>query len=292
MVGLLPWIVTGMRLPLQNLWSSSTTDPADMPVALLPFSQYSVVLIAGLVLVGGAVGGLVGRRLRPRLGRAGVVAAALGLLGVHLVALVETAVVTGAGLSTDRSVGTSSSLSAAQVYLAALVVGTIGTIGAIAVALVLFLVLVRVPGPGVVVACAVVALAFGVWVNAFVDPGTRIGDEGTAAVLAVTRWVPAVVLGVAIAVVGIRTAGRVVAAVVSLLVLWTGTAAITAVATAFGSRVYLPYPVDLATFGLQVFGAAIGPAGAGLWNALAAAVIGIAGALVLGARRRSLRAAR
>jgi len=288
-VGLLPWIVTGMRLPLQNLWSSSTTDPADMPVALLPFSQYSVVLIAGLVLVGGAVGGLVGRRLRPRLGRAGVVAAALGLLGVHLVALVETAVVTGAGLSTDRSVGTSSSLSAAQVYLAALVVGTIG---AIAVALVLFLVLVRVPGPGLVVACAVVALAFGVWVNAFVDPGTRIGDEGTAAVLAVTRWVPAVVLGVAIAVVGIRTAGRVVAAVVSLLVLWTGTAAITAVATAFGSRVYLPYPVDLATFGLQVFGAAIGPAGAGLWNALAAAVIGIAGALVLGARRRSPRALR
>lgn len=38
-VGLIPWIITGMRLPLQNLWATDTR-PADMPLALLPFSQY------------------------------------------------------------------------------------------------------------------------------------------------------------------------------------------------------------------------------------------------------------
>lgn len=36
-VGLLPWIVTGMRLPLQNRWAAETL-PGDMPVALLPFN--------------------------------------------------------------------------------------------------------------------------------------------------------------------------------------------------------------------------------------------------------------
>lgn len=36
-LGLLPWIVTGMRLPLQNLWAADTA-PDQMPVAFLPMS--------------------------------------------------------------------------------------------------------------------------------------------------------------------------------------------------------------------------------------------------------------
>ena len=31
LVGLLPWIITGMRLPLQNLWASSTLPGAPRP---------------------------------------------------------------------------------------------------------------------------------------------------------------------------------------------------------------------------------------------------------------------
>src|SRR5690606_40914719 len=38
-VGLLPWLLTGMRLPLQNLWSHPTS-PEDMQHAQLVFNQY------------------------------------------------------------------------------------------------------------------------------------------------------------------------------------------------------------------------------------------------------------
>jgi hypothetical protein len=50
-VGLLPWIITGMRLPLQNLWGTNTL-PEAMPIGLLPFNQYAIPLIAGILVVG------------------------------------------------------------------------------------------------------------------------------------------------------------------------------------------------------------------------------------------------
>lgn len=37
--GLLPWLVAGMRLPLQNLWAAGTL-PADMPRTRLPASTF------------------------------------------------------------------------------------------------------------------------------------------------------------------------------------------------------------------------------------------------------------
>lgn len=43
-LGLLPWLITGMRLPLQNLWAADTA-PDAMPIVLLPFSQYALSLI-------------------------------------------------------------------------------------------------------------------------------------------------------------------------------------------------------------------------------------------------------
>lgn len=279
-VGLLPWIVTGMRLPLQNLWATSTVDPADMPVALLPFSQYSVGLIGAMLLVGGAVAGLAVRLLGERLGQPGRLATVLavtGLLVVQLIALVQTAVVTGEGLRTDRAIGTGASISAAQVYLAALVVGTLL---AIALAVVLLVVLAR-TGPGVaVVAVAVGALAAGTWVDAFLVSPVGFADGSVSAVLSVTRWVPAVLVGLGIARTGLASVGRVVGSVFALVVLWSGSAAVTAVTAALGTRVYLPYPLELASFGAEVFRSALGPAGTGIGSALVALVIGGAGALV------------
>jgi hypothetical protein len=279
-VGLLPWIVTGMRLPLQNLWATSTVDPADMPVALLPFSQYSVGLIGAMLLVGGAVAGLAVRLLGERRGlpgRLATVLAVTGLLVVQLVALVQTAVVTGAGLRTDRSIGTGASISAAQVYLVALMAGTLL---AIALAVVLLVVLAR-TAPGVaVVAVAVGALAAGTWVDAFLVSPVGFADGSVSAVLSVTRWVPAVLVGLGIARTGLTSVGRVIGSVLALAVLWSGSAAVTAVTAALGTRVYLPYPLELASFGAEVFRSALGPAGTGIGSALVALVIGGAGALV------------
>ncbi len=279
-VGLLPWIVTGMRLPLQNLWATPTVDPADMPVALLPFSQYSVGLIGAMLLVGGAVAGLAVRLLGERRGlpgRLATVLAATGLLVVQLVALVQTAVVTGAGLRTDRSIGTGAAISAAQVYLVALMAGTLL---AIALAVVLLVVLAR-TAPGVaVVAVAVGALAAGTWVDAFLVSPVGFADGSVSAVLSVTRWVPAVLVGLGIARTGLTSVGRVIGSVLALAVLWSGSAAVTAVTAALGTRVYLPYPLELASFGAEVFRSALGPAGTGIGSALVALVIGGAGALV------------
>jgi iron complex transport system permease protein len=279
-VGLLPWIVTGMRLPLQNLWATPTVDPADMPVALLPFSQYSVGLIGAMLLVGGTVAGLAVRLLGERRGlpgRLATVLAATGLLVVQLVALVQTAVVTGAGLRTDRSIGTGAAISAAQVYLVALMAGTLL---AIALAVVLLVVLAR-TAPGVaVVAVAVGALAAGTWVDAFLVSPVGFADGSVSAVLSVTRWVPAVLVGLGIARTGLTSVGRVIGSVLALAVLWSGSAAVTAVTAALGTRVYLPYPLELASFGAEVFRSALGPAGTGIGSALVALVIGGAGALV------------
>jgi hypothetical protein len=60
LVGLLPWLITGIRRPLQNLRATSTS-PESMPVALLPFSQYALTLIVGLIVTGSAIAGVVAR---------------------------------------------------------------------------------------------------------------------------------------------------------------------------------------------------------------------------------------
>jgi len=100
-IGLLPWLITGLRLPLQNLWATETR-PEQMPRVLLPFNQYAVVLIIA-VLVIGAAAGLCSRALRPRLARRGVWAMGGGVLLVQLAAVLQTAIVVQGGLSERRA---------------------------------------------------------------------------------------------------------------------------------------------------------------------------------------------
>ena len=284
-VGLLPWIVTGMRLPLQNLWATPTTDPSDMPIALLPFSQYAVTSIASLLLVGGVVAGIVVRVLRARavIGRSGSLAALGALIGLQVLAVVETAVVTGAGMRMDGTPGTGADVSAAQLYVVALTVGSLVCVGAAAV---LAAVVARAAPAGALVALAVGAVALGGWADALVVPPVSSAGDAAGAVLVVLRWLPAVAVGAAIAWTGLRTIGQGVAAVVALAVLWSGAALVTAVSYALGSRVYLPYPLEMVSAGATVFVMAMGPAGATLVPLLVAAVIGVVGAVALRVSRR------
>ncbi|RII88072.1 hypothetical protein DZF95_15900, partial [Clavibacter michiganensis] len=53
-------------------------------------------------------------------------------------------------------------------------------------------------------------------------------------------------------------AGRIVGAVVATGLLWVGTAAVTAISSALGSRSLLRYPLELADFARAVFVAALG----------------------------------
>lgn len=64
-VGLLPWLLGGMELPLQNLWADDTMIE-HMPRVLLPFNQYYVAMLVSLLGFGAALAGLAARRLVAR----------------------------------------------------------------------------------------------------------------------------------------------------------------------------------------------------------------------------------
>ena len=289
LLGILPWLLQGARLPLQLLWTSPVVDAQQMPLALLPFSPFDATTLAGLLVAGAVLAGGAVRLLRTRLPRRAPLLALGGALLVQLVAIVQSAVATGSGLSMDApsgAGGTGAQVSDAQIYLVALVLGCLVSV---VVGGVVLLVVAAAPPAVAVVGAAAGAVALGPWLTTFVPPTSddmfSYGPGATTA-LAVLRWVPAVVTGAAIAATGLRSVGRIAGAVGALVVLWSGTALVTGLAAGLSTRVLLEYPLDLALFGAQVFVSALGPAGVGLSLAGVAALVGAAGALLLRSARR------
>jgi hypothetical protein len=60
LLGLAPWLITGARLPLQNLWGTQ-----EMPLALLPPNQYESTTLVALMVTGGAAAGFAVRCWSP-----------------------------------------------------------------------------------------------------------------------------------------------------------------------------------------------------------------------------------
>lgn len=238
--GLVPWLVTGMRLPLQNLWATETL-PEDMPIALLPFSQYALSLIAALLVTGAAAAGIAARALRARMPPGGVLATFAGLLATQVIAAAQTAVVVRNGLDPVRT--------AADLYFA----GVLGVIVlSILVGALVFRLVAVAPRAGALVGLAIAAVAFGPWLNRLLIPFSSLPTDWQVAVVGMTRWVPAILVGAAIAWCGVGTVGRVVAAVASLALLWIGPALITGVTSAAGSRVLASSPADMLDYAVQV----------------------------------------
>lgn len=287
-LGLLPWILAGLRLPLQNLWREDITSAADMPIALLPFNQYTAGLLAAVILVGGGIAGTAARALRSRLPRHGSWLVVAGLLLVQVVALVQTATVTADGLGVDDVSGaggrTGAGISEAQVYLVAFVAGTAAMVLLAAVVAVL---LARASAGLAVVAAAFPVVLLGEWSGGLVSPGEDGMLSDTAyAILPVISWVPSVVLGVAIALTGLRSVGRVIGSVAAVLLLWLGTAVVVGVTYALGNRSMLRYPLELVQAGGMVGGEVLRGQGGVLGQLAVAVVVGILGALVARAVRR------
>jgi hypothetical protein len=276
-VGLLPWIITGMRLPLQNLWGASTL-PGEMPIGLLPFSQYSLTLIAGIAVVGSAAAGIVARSLRARQGRYGFAALAAGVLAAQIIEIVQTATIVGNGLrpGTDSLVYLFAVIAAAA---ASLVVGT----------LVLFLIA-RAPRAGALIGLSIAAVAAGWWLDALVVPNAALVSETQLTLLGLAQWVPAILCGLAIAWCGITTIGRGIAAVVAVAAVVIGPAFATGVTSAAGTRVLARYPSEMVDYGVQVFQLALGTPALTLRPLLTAIIVAAVG-LALGTvlRRRRLR---
>ncbi len=244
LVGLLPWVVTGLRLPVQNLWATDT-PPDELPRVLLPFSQYAITLIIGVLVTGAALGGLVARASRRPLPRRGALAVALGVLAVQVVALVQTAETVSAGLREGRE---------STVYLEALVGVAILSVVVGMVALVL---VARAPRGGAVVGLCVGALAFGPWLSGTTvasGPGSPL--RTAFGLLGALGWLPAVLVGVAIGWGGVRTVGRVLAAGLGLVLLWLVPALTTAITSSAGSRVLAHDQREMARYAAEVFVAA------------------------------------
>lgn len=248
-VGLLPWLVTGGTAPLQNLWAASTL-PGDMPFVLLPFSQYYVTNIIGLLVLGSVLAGIAGRWLRRRTrGAAPVVTLVTAVILVQLVALGQTWLEINAGLGSGT---------ASMIYLATMV-GV--TALAITTGLFALLLVALAPRAGAVVGLAVGAMALGPWLT---SPWTGIGEplEGVGLLLVTAaRWLPPVLVGLAIAWGGLRTVGRVVAALLSLGLAWIVPALTTAIQASLGSRAMLrDLPGVVAYFGRILVSSATMPA--------------------------------
>jgi len=272
-VGFLPWIITGMRLPLQNLWDSPT-PPEDMPIGLLPFSQYSITLIAGILVVGSALAGLVARAAHRRRDRRRLLALVAGTLGVQVVAIAYTATVVGSGLRPGNE---------STIYLAAIVAVAVASFATSTG--VLFLVAVC-PGAGALIGLAVAAVASGWWLDALVVPVPWAVSDTQVAILGVLHWAPAVLSGIAIAWCGVASAGRIVAAVATIAILVVGPAVATAVSSAAGTRVLARYPAEMAGYTMQVFAQALTSSELTLRPVVTALVVAVIGLAVGGALRR------
>jgi len=243
-VGLLPWLATGLRLPLQNLWLLPTAAE-DMPLVLLPFSQYSLMLIFAVLVVGAAAAGVVARALRDRLSRRGRIL----LLGVvpalQLIAVVQTAVAVRSGLADTGQ---------AALYLTALV-GV--SVLSVLVGMLSQTLIAVAPRAGALLGLTIAAVAASSWIGGFLQPLTLFGPDWLLPVVGLIAWVTPVLTGAAIAWTGVSSPGRVVAALTSLIVVWVAPAAITGISSAAGSRVLASDPAAMIEYALQVFASAL-----------------------------------
>jgi hypothetical protein len=272
MVGLLPWWVTGARLPLQDLWEG-TVRAAAMPITLLPFSQYFVVLIFALLIVGAAAAGIGGRALR--VGGWGVLLLVAGVLLVQINATVQTALVVREGVQ-ERLEST--------LYVSGL---TAGTGLSILIGIIVTVLIARAPRAGALIGLTVGAIGMASWTSALIDP-TRLGDGPQTVLLVIVPWIAPVLTGIAIAWSGIDTAGRVLSALFALVLVWVAPAVTTAIVSALGSRALLRSGRDVVDYGIDVFQEALLTPELALRPIIATAVVAAVGLLVrlLVTRRR------
>jgi hypothetical protein len=228
-IGLLPWLIHGMRLPLQLFWGSPAT-PESMPIVLLPFSQYAVVLLFGLLLTGAAVAGIASRATRPWQQRAGQFWTILSLLAVQILAAVQTTLVVLDGAANRTFT---------WLYVVALV-GVI--VVSILVGVPVLLLIADAPRAGATIGLSIAALAATAWVAGLLHPVTVPPEPAPAVLVTVLQWLPAVLVGLALAWGGLNTAGRIIAAPVCLAILWAGPVVLAVIAVAAADPAIVDFP--------------------------------------------------
>jgi hypothetical protein len=272
-VGLTPWLIGGARLPVQNLWDGGI--PAEAPVVLLPFSQYTVTSIFALLVVAGAVAGVAARALVSRGGGRGrALWVGGGLLVVQVFAAVQTVAVVGKGLRGGPD---------SAVYLAG--IGG-GVAACLLVSAGVFVLVALAPRAGALLGLSIGAIAAGLWLPiAFADPVSSM--SAPMWLLRAFTYVMPILVGSAIVWAGVRTVGRVASALVSLVLVWLAPPLATAVWNALGSRVLARDLEGMLEYGQGIFrqyATDVALVRTPVAVAVAVAVVGLVGREVLGRR--------
>ncbi|MBP2269003.1 hypothetical protein J3A64_004467 [Pseudarthrobacter sp. PvP004] len=262
-LGLAPWWISGARLPLQNLWATQVI-PGQMPMALLPLSQYEVLTIVALLTTGGAAAGFAIRVWSPVRRRLVTWCAIVGLLLVQVAATVQSFELLGQGLMRGTL---------AQYYRAGLMAGVICSILAAVVALLL---IASKSTVATTIGGGLMAVPFTSWAVEWVV-GVVGHTNVPIAVPSIAHWLPAIVVGCALAWCGVRPLGRLAAWVLNLAFLWVIPAVFTAVQSVLGTRVIAGDIPEMVLMGREVLTAALGPDGGAVPTVLLALALGLAG---------------
>lgn len=260
--GLLPHLLNGARLPLQNLWATPAL-PEDMPLTLLPVSQYYVWLVMSMLIVGGALAGILARPLgRLDVSRAGL---AIGVALCHLAAIVQSFTAVGLGLRLGEPASNREEL-----YFAGML--GVAVLGAISAQTGLWLV----SHTSRAIAALGLALAADPTVEWLMAWAQLLFGQFNApvAVYILRPWLPAVIVGLALAWCGLGRS-RVWVWAVSLLSLLVIPTVVGPVQFVLGSRAVLSMWWEIPDVLVQdLLATAPGMA----WPVLLAAVIGLVGA--------------
>lgn len=267
-MGLVPWLIGGGILPLQNLWATETL-PNDMPFVLLPVSQYAVITVFVLILVGGVFAGLTMHLLARR--RSFLAwPAAIGLLIVHAYAVAQSFTVVANGLDNGRR---------SALYF-------VGMLGGAVVAMLLaqtafWLASRRSTGP-VALAIGLSAVPFVVWIRQIVVAVS--GPSGMPMpITELLRWLPALIVGVTLVWCGLRPARRLAVWLVVLVALWVIPALFTTIQYGLGMRVLNGDLSEMASASSQVLPLALREE---VLPALLALALGVVGVIVREAVQR------
>ncbi|WP_052663795.1 hypothetical protein [Psychromicrobium lacuslunae] len=278
-LGLLPWLLSGQRLPLQNLWQLDTPANA-MPIAWLPLNQYMVTDLLGLLLVGALAAGIIARCWPARRRRSASWFVGLGLLAVQIAASLQSFYTLGSGLELSAQSGR-----LVNGYFYGLLVGVIATV---LIGLAVFALL-RAQNPASnALALGLAAVPLASWLVLWFAYFSPIAQTPQWLPY-LQRWSPAVVIGLALIWCGTRPAIRLIVWAANLLLLWLLPALFTALSAALGSRVLAGDPVEMANYFIEVLRAALGSLDTALLPVALALAIAVVGSVIrnlLGQRHR------
>lgn len=272
-VGLLPWLASGARLPLQNLWAVEVL-PDDMPRAALPISQYDATTILALLVVGAALAGAVtgARRRRAPLAPVALWPVLTGLAVVQLAAVAQSFVVLarGLGIIPPATSGTAV-LTAVDDRATLYLVGMLGgTLVCLVLGLVVAALLAHRSAAVVALGVGLVAVPLASWIVAW--PGATVAGGGGILANAVIRWLPAVAVGLALGWCELRRRSHAVVWALDLVLLWLVPATLTALTYAMGMRVLDGDLREMAVAAVQIFPLVLRESARGVMLAVAIAV--------------------